>query len=152
MEFGSGIEMRKLENEELHKLREKLIDMTYENKFNTYIGMEWVELNVNYGKSRIKYGPNVLNPYGIFHGGVLLALADATAGTCACMGGYYVTTVSQNLNFLLEAKNTEFIYCECMKLKTGKNISVFDIRITDDKGNLLDSGEFSFFNSRVAVI
>ncbi len=143
--------MRKLEDEELNKLREKLIDMTYENKFNSFIGMEWVELNQNYGKSRIKFGTNVLNPYGIPHGGVLLALADATAGTCACMGGYYVTTVSQNLNFLLAAKDTEYIYCECMKLKTGKNISVFDIRITDDAGNLLDSGEFSFFNSKILI-
>ena len=143
--------MRKLEDEELNKLREKLIDMTYENKFNSFIGMEWVELNQNYGKSRIKFGTNVLNPYGIPHGGVLLALADATAGTCACMGGYYVTTVSQNLNFLLAAKDTEYIYCECMKLKTGKNISVFDIRITDDVGNLLDSGEFSFFNSKILI-
>jgi acyl-CoA thioesterase len=39
-----------------------------------------------------------------------------------------------------------------MKLKTGKHILVFDIRITDDEGNLLDSGEFSFFASKVPVL
>lgn len=144
--------MRKLDDEELSALRDKLIEITYENKFNSFIGMEWVELNENYGKSRIQFNENVLNPYKILHGGVLLALADATAGTCACMSGFYVTTVSQNMNFLLEAKNTDYIYCECLKLKTGKNISVFDIRITDDRGNLLDSGEFSFFNSKIAIL
>jgi acyl-CoA thioesterase len=39
-----------------------------------------------------------------------------------------------------------------MKLKTGKHILVFDIRVTDDNGNLLDSGEFSFFASKVPVL
>ncbi len=39
-----------------------------------------------------------------------------------------------------------------MKLKTGKHILVFDIRVTDDEGNLLDSGEFSFFASKVPVL
>ena len=74
------------------------------------------------------------------------------AGATGSMNGYYVTTVSANLNFLLPAVNTEYIYCECMKLKTGKHILVFDIRVTDDAGNLLDSGEFSFYASKVPVL
>lgn len=144
--------MRKSDNERENALREKLTFEIHDNKYNRQIGLELLELNPYYGKSRMKYSENVLNTYGTFHGGALLSLADATAGTTASMGGYYVTTVSANLNFLLPAKDTEYIYCECLKLKTGKHISVFDIRITDDNGNLLDSGEFSFFNSKQPVL
>ncbi len=144
--------MRPLNDKNKTQLRDKLIKESDENLFNKYIGIEILELNENYSKARMKYRPEVLNPYGSYHGGVLLSFADAMGGTTADMCGYYVTTVSANLNFLLPATNTEYIYCECMKLKTGKHILVFDVRITDDAGNLLDSGEYSYFASKVKVI
>lgn len=144
--------MRKMNDERLTALRNKLIEETLDNKLNSYIGLEILELNPNYIKTRIKFCEDVLNTYGSIHGGSLLALADVSGGMVGCMCGYYVTTVSANLNFLLPALNTEYIYCECMKLKTGRHILVFDVRITDDKGNLLDSGEFSYFASKKAVL
>lgn len=144
--------MRKTNDEREQALRDKMLAMTNQNKYNQMLGLEVLELSHNYGKTRMKYCPEMLNQYGSFHGGALLSMADVTAGITACMGGYYVTTVTSHLNFLLEAKNTDYIYCECMKLKAGKHISVYDIRITDDKGTLLDSGEFSFFASSVSVL
>ena len=144
--------MRKANTEKEEKIREKLIAELYNNEFNRFIGFEILELSSTYSKARIKYDERLLNPYGSVHGGALLAFVDAMAGATGSMSGYYVTTVSANLNFLLPAVNTEFIYCECLKLKTGRHILVFDIRVTDDAGNILDSGEFSFFASKASVL
>ncbi|MCR5107162.1 MAG: PaaI family thioesterase [Lachnospiraceae bacterium] len=137
--------MRKADSEETERLRDYLIDLSNGIAINRFLGIEFLELNKNYCKTRIKYSDNLTNPYNTVHGGVLAVLADATAGVAACMCGRYTTTVSANLNYLLPAADTENIYCEAMKLKSGKHIFVFDVRITDDKGNILDSGEFSFF-------
>lgn len=144
--------MRKLTNEKQAQIREKLINLYYDNPFNKHLGYEYLELNANYSKTRMKVKGDIQNNYGSVHGGALMAFVDACAGTTASMCGYYVTTVSAHLNFLLPAANTEYIYCECLKLKTGKHIAVFDIRVTDDNGNLLDSGEFSFFISKEEVL
>ncbi|MCR5501838.1 MAG: PaaI family thioesterase [Lachnospiraceae bacterium] len=144
--------MRKLNDETLNALREMMIEITYRNEFNSYMGIEVVELNENYGKMKVPFSSRITNPYGTIHGGVLSALADTTAGTTACMNGHFVTTVSSSLNYLLPAANTEYIYCEAMKLKTGKHILVYDVRITDDHGSLLDSGEYSFFASGKKVL
>lgn len=144
--------MRKARSEKENAMREKMIPELYENKYNSFIGFEIMELSSTYSKARIKCDSRLHNTYGSIHGGALLSFVDAMAGATASMSGYYATTVSANLNFLLPAVNTEYIYCECMKLKTGKHILVFDIRVTDDEGNLLDSGEFSFFASKVPVL
>ncbi|MBE5838777.1 PaaI family thioesterase [Butyrivibrio sp.] len=144
--------MRKARSEKENAMREKMIPELYENKYNSFIGFEIMELSSTYSKARIKCDSRLHNTYGSIHGGALLSFVDAMAGATASMSGYYATTVSANLNFLLPAINTEYIYCECMKLKTGKHILVFDIRVTDDNGNLLDSGEFSFFASKVPVL
>lgn len=144
--------MRKARSEKENAMREKMIPELYANKYNSFIGFEILELSSTYSKARIKCDERLHNTYGSIHGGALLSFVDAMAGATASMSGYYATTVSANLNFLLPAVNTEYIYCECMKLKTGKHILVFDIRVTDDEGNLLDSGEFSFFASKAPVL
>ncbi len=144
--------MRKARSEKENAMREKMIAELYANQYNSFIGFEILELSATYSKARIKCDDRLNNTYGSIHGGALLSFVDAMAGATGSMSGYYVTTVSANLNFLLPAVNTEYIYCECMKLKTGKHILVFDIRVTDDEGNLLDSGEFSFFASKAAVL
>ncbi len=144
--------MRKARSEKEEAMRDKLIAELYANEYNQFIGFEILELSKTYSKARIKCDERLQNIYGSIHGGALLSFVDSMAGATGSMSGYYVTTVSANLNFLLPAVNTEYIYCECMQLKTGKHILVYDIRVTDDQGNLLDSGEFSFFSSKVAVL
>ena len=144
--------MRAARTETEEAIRKKLIPELYANKLNEFMGIEILELSPTYSKTRMKCREQIYNPYGSVHGGALLTIADTMAGATASMSGHYVTTVSANLNFLLPAVNTEYIYCECMKLKTGKHILVFDVRITDDNGNILDSGEFSYFDSKVPVL
>ncbi len=144
--------MRTARSEKEAAIRDKMIEELYANQYNQFIGFEILELSATYSKSRVKYDERLLNTYGSIHGGALLSFVDVMAGATGSMSGYYVTTVSANLNFLLPAVNTEYIYCECMKLKTGKHILVFDVRVTDDAGNLLDSGEFSYFASKVPVL
>ncbi|MCR4923030.1 MAG: PaaI family thioesterase [Lachnospiraceae bacterium] len=144
--------MRPGRTEKENAIREKLIFELYANEYNKFIGFEILELSPTYSKARVRCDSRLNNTYGSIHGGALLSFVDVMAGATGSMSGHYVTTVSANLNFLLPAVNTEYIYCECMKLKTGKHILVFDIRVTDDNGNLLDSGEFSFFASKVSVL
>jgi acyl-CoA thioesterase len=144
--------LRKARTEKENAMREKIISELYANQYNNFVGFEIMELSPTYSKSRIKCDERLHNTYGSIHGGAILSFVDAMGGATGSMSGYYVTTVSANLNFLLPAVNTEYIYCECMKLKTGKHILVFDIRVTDDNGNLLDSGEFSYFASKAQVL
>ncbi len=144
--------MRKARTEKENAMREKIISELYANQYNNFVAFEIMELSPTYSKSRIKCDERLHNTYGSIHGGAILSFVDAMGGATGSMSGYYVTTVSANLNFLLPAVNTEYIYCECMKLKTGKHILVFDIRVTDDNGNLLDSGEFSYFASKAQVL
>lgn len=144
--------MRKFTEEQLNAIKEKTLKFSYSNTFNSHIGYEFLEVDINYGKARMKCKEELLNPYGSVHGGILLSLADAVVGTTACMGGYFVTTVSCNLNFLLPAVNTEYIYCEATLLRAGSHIMVYQVRITDDNGKLLDSGEYSYFVTERSIL
>lgn len=144
--------MKELNDEKLEAMRNKLIGARLDCKLNSFMGIEWVELEKGYAKTRLKLKEEVFNPYGFMHGGALLAIADVTAGTAACMNGYYVTTVNCGMNFLAEGKNTDYIYCEARELRCGRHLAVYDVRILDDNDNILDSAEFSYFISNKTVL
>ena len=127
------------------QIRDVLIKEITDNLLHKFIDLEVITLEEEHSVIRIKCSERTNNPYGFAHGGVLLTLADAAAGTTACMCGKYVTTVNANLNFLLPAKDTEYIYCESRMLRRGTHLAVYEVKIKDDRARLLDSGEFTFF-------
>lgn len=116
-----------------------------ENQYVRFLGIEIMDLREGYCLARMKNSKELLNPYGMLHGGSLYSLADIAAGTAACMSGHYVTTVSGMMNFLLPAEGTEYVYCEAEKLRIGGHLAVFDVKLKDEDQNILDSGEFTFY-------
>ncbi len=138
--------MEKEKSVQLEQAMRKIIDT---NSYMRYLGVEMLKLTEGYGLGRMRYKEELLNPYGMLHGGSLYSLADIIAGAVACMGGHFVTTVSGNMNFLLPADHTEFVYCEAIQLRQGKHLAVFDVKI---KNRVLDSGEFTFFLTEHEVI
>ncbi|MGN1179985.1 MAG: PaaI family thioesterase [Suilimivivens sp.] len=126
--------------------------MIAENAYMQFLGIEFPEIRQGYALARMRYRKELTNPYGMLHGGSLYSLADIAAGTAACMCGHYVTTVTGNLNFMLPAEGTEYIYCEAVQLRLGKHLAVFEVKIRDDEDRLLDSGEFTFFVTEHEVL
>lgn len=141
--------MEKEKSVQLEQAMRKIIDT---NSYMRYLGVEMLKLTEGYGLGRMRYKEELLNPYGMLLGGSLYSLADIIAGAVACMGGHFVTTVSGNMNFLLPADHTEFVYCEAIQLRQGKHLAVFDVKIKDDENRVLDSGEFTFFLTEHEVI
>ena len=141
--------MEKEKSVQLEQAMRKIIDT---NSYMRYLGVEMLKLTEGYGLGRMRYKEELLNPYGMLHGGSLYSLADIIAGAVACMGGHFVTTVSGNMNFLLPADHTEFVYCEAIQLRQGKHLAVFDVKIQADENRVLDSGEFTFFLTEHEVI
>lgn len=132
-------------------LEQSIHKIVTENGYVQFLGIEFQELREGYSKARMKYKKELANPYGMLHGGSLYSMADIVAGTAACMCGYYVTTVSGTLNFLLPADDTKYVYCEAVQLRQGRHLAVYDVKITDDEQHLLDSGEFTFFVTEYKV-
>ncbi len=131
--------------EEKDPLAEAMRKTVEKDLYMQFLGIEVLELREGYALARMRYKKELANPYGMFHGGSLYSMADIVAGLSACMSGHYVTTVSGNLNFLLPAKETEYVFCEAVLLRQGKHLIVFEVKLKDEGGRLLDSGEFTYF-------
>lgn len=132
---------------------EKVIEkITKENKYISNLGIELIEYKEGYAKGRMKVTEDNVNPYGSVHGGALYSLADTISGFAAASYGTYASTVSGNMNFISPAMDTKYIYCEALKVRQGKKISLYNVELFNDKGKIIENGSFTFYMLNKKVI
>ena len=84
-----------------------------------------------------------LNPFNIAHGGFIFGLADTAAGILANINGMAFTT-SSTINYLNTGKGNKLIAI-ATRLKTGKNISNYEVEIYDEFNTLTAKAIIEYF-------
>ena len=85
-----------------------------------------------------------LNPYGIAHGGFIFGLADTASGIASRSGGRVAVTSSSSIEYLRPC-NGKKIKAIASCLKSGKNISVYEVYIYDENEKMVARASVSYF-------
>lgn len=83
------------------------------------------------------------NHLGAAHGGYIFGLADTAAGIATMTDGRTAVTISSNINYLKPAE-TSTIKAVASCIKKGKTISFFEVKIYDDKDNLIADANINY--------
>lgn len=102
------------------------------------MGIEIIDLDYGYAKSRLTVGEKHLNVLGILHGATVLCLADHTAVTARMIFGGEVVALQISAN-LTEASIgvEETIYCEARLVEEDQQIVYKEITVYSEKGDLI---------------
>lgn len=85
-----------------------------------------------------------LNPYGMVHGGFLFGLADTAAGVAARSTGRKAVTLSSHIEYLRAAQGSK-IKAVVEAVKTGKNVSVYEVSIYNDQNVMVAKATVDYF-------
>ncbi len=88
--------------------------------------------------------PELANPYGMAHGGLLFTLIDTAAGAAARTDGREYVTLNANVNYLRNT-TTGKITADAHLVRRGKTATVVDVVVTDEKGIRLTTGTVTMF-------
>ena len=116
------------------------------NRFCQRIGITVTELSPGYAKVVKTVTEDDLNPVDVAHGGLFFSMADNAAGSAMAAYGEQAVTLNAQYNFMRAAKAGDVLTAEAREAKHGGTVCVFDIRITDQDGNLDGTGTFTFYN------
>ena len=114
------------------------------DEFAFYNHSEVVAAEEDYVAVRLVIRPESMNPYGVVHGGMLYTLADEATGGAVHTDGRAYVTQSGTLHFLRNASDGE-IRAESRVVHRGKSTALANVEITDEAGNLLATGEYTYF-------
>jgi 1,4-dihydroxy-2-naphthoyl-CoA hydrolase len=98
--------------------------------------LEWLEATAERVVARIPVEPNA-QPFGVLHGGASAVLAESIASVGAWLAdpGRTALGVELKVNHLRPARSG-FITGTGVALSRGRTLSVWEIRISDDQGQL----------------
>ena len=98
------------------------------------LGIEVYEVAEGIAKGRIKLREELLNMFGMPHGGVLFTFADQVSAACGNTLGRKAVAVESTIHFMSAAKGEDELLAEAVLTHTSKSIGRMDVRVTTKKG------------------
>ena len=112
--------------------------------FHGGMGLRLIEFREGYVETEVVLEDRHRNPAGGIHGGLLMSLADDTAGASVISYGSFASTSSCSMNFLRANPKTKKIVAKATAIKVGKRLGVSEVKIYDDEDTLLSIGLFEY--------
>jgi acyl-CoA thioesterase len=79
-------------------------------------------------------------------------MADNACGFAMSTHGFVAVTVNSTFNFMRGAQVGDHLTAEAVEVKGGKTISVYEARVTNQNGDLIASGTFTFFRMEKQLV
>src|SRR5215468_4354797 len=120
------------------QLFETLLQLTTNNPFLKFMGMELLDAGEGWVKMKIAFRPDFLQPITV-HGGAIYSLADSAAAHALMtliLPDQRPTTVEQRINFLKAVKDQD-LYCEAKIVHLGKTLAYAEATITTEDSALV---------------
>jgi uncharacterized protein (TIGR00369 family) len=114
--------------------------------FDSHIGLELLEATPDGVTARFDIQPELHQPYGILHGGVLATVVETVGSISASAwyGGAVVGT-SNHTNFLRATREGR-LTARSTPVHRGKTQQLWDVDITDEEGRLVARGQLRVAN------
>ena len=103
------------------------------------LGIEYLEHGEDFIKGRMKVEDRIRQPYGIVHGGAILALAESitSAATAHAVIGEGNVAMGQEINCsYMRPITTGHVNASARARRRGRNTWNWEVEITDDEGRL----------------
>lgn len=103
------------------------------------IGVEWIELDPDDARARIKVDKRHLQPHGIVHGGVYASLAESlcSAATHGAVREDDMVAIGQaNDTTFLRQISGGYVNASARTRHRGRTTWIWDVEISDDEGRV----------------
>ena len=111
-----------------------------------HLGVEIVEIGDDYLRARMPVDSRTQQPFGLLHGGASAVLAESVGSWSSYLttppGEYQVLGLEINVSHLRTAKSG-YVYGTARPVRLGSVVHVWDIRITNEAGQLLSVARLS---------
>lgn len=112
--------------------------------FNRLIGLQLITAGEGCAELCLPMRPELLNPLGKVHGGVIYTLCDVAAGAATASSGRVGVTLNSSMSYLRPGEPTADLIAKTRLLKLGRTTAVHDVDVYQGE-RLIASGQFTMF-------
>ncbi|HAL94662.1 MAG: hydroxyphenylacetyl-CoA thioesterase PaaI [Chitinophagaceae bacterium] len=125
-------------NSQADALAQQVVEkMMQEDRFSQWMGIEVIEVREGYSRIRMTIRPEMVNGFGIVHGGVTFALADSAFAFACNNRNDLSVALDTSINFTKQVLVGDQLTAEATELHNGKSTGLYQIAIQNQHQQLV---------------
>ena len=103
--------------------------------FSQWLGIEVLEIKEGYSKIKMTVRKEMLNGFGIVHGGIAFSLADSAFAFACNNRNVLSVALDTSINFIKPVHVDDILIAEAKELHNGKSTGLYHITISNQKNH-----------------
>jgi acyl-CoA thioesterase len=120
-----------MEPNQANKIVSKMYDHDW---FSQWLGIEVLEVTPGFCKLKMKIRKEMLNGFGIAHGGITYSLADSALAFASNSHGRQSVSVETSISHTVSLKEDDVIYAISEEKSLTNKIGIYSITVTNEQG------------------
>ena len=108
--------------------------MMRDDLFSQWLGIEVLEVKEGYSRIRMLLRPEMVNGFGVVHGGIAFSLADSAFAFACNNRNNLSLAIDTSINFTKTTKPGDVLTAEARELHNGRNTGLYLITVTNQTG------------------
>ena len=123
---------------EKDKLANDVVEHMMENDlFSQWLGIKVLEIKEGYSKIQMTVRKEMINGFGIVHGGISFSLSDSAFAFACNNRNVLSVALDTSINFLKPVHVDDVLTAEAKELHHGKSTGLYHVNITNQKDHLV---------------
>ena len=121
-----------------NKLATRVVDHMMKNDlFSQWLGIEVLEVSEGYSKIKMIVRKEMINGFGIVHGGIAFSLADSAFAFACNNRNNLSVALDTSINFTRPVHVGDILTAEAKEVHNGKSTGLYQISITNQNAHLV---------------
>lgn len=116
----------------------KIVDRMYEfDYFSQWLGIERVVVEKGHTILKMQVKKEMLNGFGIAHGGITYSLADSALAFASNARGVQSVSIETSINHIKPTREGDFLIAEAKELNVTNKTGLYEIKVKNQDGELV---------------
>ena len=118
----------------MQNIHQQVVDHMMKNDlFSQWLGIEVLEVKEGYSKIKMTVRKEMINGFGIVHGGIAFSLADSAFAFACNNRNNLSVALDTSINFIKPVHVDDVLVAEAKEVHNGKSTGLYQISITNQK-------------------
>jgi acyl-CoA thioesterase len=123
---------------EKQNLADKVVNkMIQDDQFSKWLGISVLEVKEGYSKIQMTVRKEMINGFGIVHGGIAFSLGDSAFAFACNNRNILSVALDTSINFIKPVHIADVLTAEAKELHNGKSTGLYHITITNQKEHVV---------------
>jgi len=119
-------------------IHQEVVNHMMENDFfSQWLGIEVLEIKESYSKIKMTIRKEMVNGFGIVHGGIPFSLADSAFAFACNNRNNLSVALDTSINFIKPVHIGDILTAEAIELHNGRSTGLYQIGITNQSNHLV---------------